>query len=81
MERLAVAEAHADDTLPATVAQALRRSAAATEIVLVGTRPVDLADTSRFGVLWSDPILRERMRHVRPVDASSPQLSEYFQAE
>jgi uncharacterized protein (DUF58 family) len=81
MERLAVAEAQTDDTLPATLAQALPRIAAGTEIVLVGTRPIDLADMSRFGALWSDPMLHERMRHIRQVDASSPGLSEYFQAD
>jgi hypothetical protein len=81
MERLAVAEARTDDTLPATLAQALRRIPTATEIVLVGTRPIDLTDASRFDALWSDPVLHERMRYIRQVDASSPDLSEYFQAE
>jgi hypothetical protein len=81
MERLAVAEAQTDDALPATLTQVLRRIPAATEIVLVGTRPVDLADTSRFGDLWSDPVLRDRLRHIRQVDASSPELGQYFQAE
>ena len=79
MEQLAVAEAQTDDTLPATLAQALPRIATGTEIVLVGTRPIDLTDTSRFAALWSDPMLHERMRYIRQVDASSPELSEYFQ--
>ena len=78
MEQLAWSRLAADDPLPALLADALRRIAAGTEIVLVSTRPVDLADTARFAALWSDPVLRERARRIAVVDTSSEQLAEYF---
>ena len=56
-------------------------AATGAEIVLVSTRPIDLADTERFASLWSDPLLRERLRRIRCVDASSELLSQFFQAE
>ena len=56
MERLATVEARADDALPALLADALPRIAAGAEIVVVSTRPVDLADTTRFAAVWSDPV-------------------------
>ncbi len=81
MERLATVEARSDDALPALLAHALPRIAADTEIVLVSTRPVDLADTARFAALWSDPVLRDRARRILCVDTSSEQLATYFLAE
>ena len=78
MERLATVEARADDSLPALLADALRRIAAGAEIVVAGTRPVDLADTTRFAALWSDPALRDRARRIRCVDTSSDSLAEFF---
>ncbi len=81
MERLALVEGHRGDALPALLAHALRRIAADTEVVLVSTRPVDLADTSRLAALWADPLFRERLRRIRSIDASSGQLDEFFQVE
>ncbi|MBU4272236.1 MAG: DUF58 domain-containing protein [Planctomycetes bacterium] len=80
-ERLALIEARAEDALPELLAHALRRTASDTEVVLVGTRPVDLADASRLALLWSDPVLRERTQRIRCIDASSKRLAEFFQAE
>jgi uncharacterized protein (DUF58 family) len=81
MEQLAALEARSDNGLPALLDAALRQLSAGAEIVLVGTRPVDLTDMERFEALWSDPVLREHLRRIRCVDASSEQLSQYFVAE
>jgi len=81
MERLALAEARAEDALPTLLVHVLRRIAAETEVVLVSTRPVDPADSSRLDVLWSDPALRDRLQRVRCIDASSERLAEFFQVE
>jgi uncharacterized protein (DUF58 family) len=81
MERLATAESRSDHALPALLAHALPRIAADTEIVLVSTRPVDLAAPARFAALWSDPLLRDRLRRILCVDTSSEQLAIYFLAE
>lgn len=81
MERLATVEARSDDPLPAVLADTLLRVAAAAEIVVASTRPIDLTDTARFAALWSDPALRERARRIRCVDSSSDSLAQYFQVE
>jgi uncharacterized protein (DUF58 family) len=81
LERLATAESRSDDALSALLAHALPRIAADTEIVLVSTGPVDLADPARFAALWSDPLVRDRLRRILCVDTSSEQLSMYFVAE
>jgi len=78
MERLAIAESRPSDTLPALLATALRQIPAATEIILVATRPVDLTDTERFAELWSDPMLRDRTSRILCVDASSEELNRFF---
>jgi len=80
MEQLATVEAQSNDRLPALLAHALRQTAAA-EIILVSTRPVSLADTDRFAVFWSDPLLRDRLKRIRCIDTSSAELAEFFQAE
>jgi len=81
MEQLALAEAQTADALPALLGKVLRQVAAGTEIILVTTRPVDLADTEQFAELWSDPVLRDRARRLLCIDASSEQLADYFSAE
>ena len=81
MEQLATAEAGTGDTLPGLLANALPRIAAGAEIVLVSTRPVNLADAGRFAAVWSSPVLRERAQCIRCIDTSSEQLAEFFQTE
>jgi hypothetical protein len=81
MEQLATIEAASADGLPALLASTLPRIAAGTEIVLISTRPTNLADTSRFAAIWSSPVLRERAQRIRCVDTSSEKLAELFQAE
>jgi len=81
MQRLAVAEAHQDDQLDKLLDGALQRIDQGTEIVLVGTRPIDLSDPTRFPSLWSDPNRRGMGRRIRCIDTSSEELNEYFQTE
>jgi uncharacterized protein (DUF58 family) len=81
MEQLALVQAPPHDTLPTLLAHALQRISAGTEIVLVSTRTVDLSDAARFSPLWSDPVVRDRARHIRCINASSEQLAEFFQTE
>ena len=82
MERLAVAEPHADDTLPAVLAYTLRRIATATEIVLVGTRPIDLTDTVaiRRAVVRSQCCANGCATSARWTPRVA-EFSQYFQAE
>ena len=81
MEQLATVEAATGDTLPILLASALPRIAAGAEIVLVSTRPVNLADADRFAAVWSDAVLRDRAQRIRCINTSSEQLAEFFQAE
>ena len=81
MEQLALVEARTDGALPALLGKVLRQVAAGTEVVLVSTRPVDLAATKHFAELGSDPALRERARRLLCIDASSEQLADFFMAE
>ena len=81
MEQLATVAARAGDTLPTLLAHALPRIAAGTEIVLIATRPTDLADAVRFAALGSDPLLHDRLRRIRCIDTSSEQLAEFFRAD
>ena len=81
MEQLATVAARADDTLPALLAHALPRIAAGAEIVLISTRPTDLADGVRFAALESDPAFRDRLRRIRCINTSGEQLAEFFQAD
>ena len=81
MEQLATTEAASGDTLPTLLANTLPRIAAGAEIVLVSTRPTNLADAGRFAAVWSNPVLRDRAQRIRCIDTSSEQLAEFFQAE
>lgn len=81
LERLAAAEAQSSDTLPQSLVNALQQVDAGAEIIVVGTRPLDMADTERFAAIWSDPALRDRMKRTRCVDASNESLEQYFRVE
>ncbi len=81
MEQLATVEAASGERLPALLASVLPRIAAGAEIVLVGTRPTNLADAARFAAVWSNPVLRDCAQRIRCIDTSSEQLAEFFQAE
>jgi hypothetical protein len=81
MDQLALARACNGDTLPAMLAGTLQHVEEGTEIVLISTRRIDLTDRQRFAGLWSDRFLRESVRHILCIDASSEQLADYFVAE
>jgi uncharacterized protein (DUF58 family) len=81
LERLAVVEARSQSAIAALLAHALRQVTAETEIVLVSTRPLNPADMPELTPLRPDAALRERLRRIRAIDASSDQLAEYYQAE
>lgn len=81
MEQLAVAEGAAEDRLDELIDYALGKIDPGNEIVLVGSRPVNLADRSRFPSLSSDPSRRKLAQQIRCIDASSDQLARYFQPE
>jgi uncharacterized protein (DUF58 family) len=81
MERLAVATAASEDHLPKLLQLTLDRIESGSEIVLIGTRPVDLTDRGRFGPLWDDPIRTGIVDRIRLVDTSRSELSELFQVE
>ncbi|MBN2579535.1 MAG: DUF58 domain-containing protein [Pirellulales bacterium] len=81
MKTLALAEAQAEDRLPALMEHALGKIARGAEVVLVSTRPVELSDPQRFAAVWSNPVLHAALPRVRVVDASSPELAVYYTVE
>jgi len=78
MKTLAVLEARSEDRLPAIIEHLLGDIASGTEIVLVSTRRVDLADSQRFAAIFADAALHATARCIRCIDASSDELEEYF---
>jgi hypothetical protein len=81
MERLAVAAASGEERLSELLRRAMEMIEPGTEVVLVTTRLVDLADPSQFPGLHADPARRAALRRVRMVNVTEPGLSEYFQVE
>lgn len=80
LEALAVAEATPDERLVELLGKSLEVLRPGTSIVLVTTRPTDLY-AGRFASLWSDPRKKSWAGKILTVDASSPQLGEFFLAE
>ena len=81
MERLAVAEAHTDDRLPALLERALVDVEPGTEVLLVTTRQVDVRDPVRFAAVWGDASRRSAARRIRIINTSEEELAAYFEAE
>jgi uncharacterized protein (DUF58 family) len=81
MERLALVEGRSREATADLLEQALRQVEPGTEIVLIATRPTDLADTARFGGLWADPAGRRTLGQVRVIDTSNEELGQYFQID
>ena len=71
MENLATAEADHRDHLPALLDSALNQTDRGTEIVLISTRTIDLADAARFGALH-DPSRRPMLAQIRSVNTADP---------
>jgi len=80
MEKLAVAEASCEDRLVELLGRALAAIEPGTEVVLVTTRPVDLADP-RFAPLSGNPAWRAIAPRVRVVNAAAADLADYFQPQ
>ena len=81
MEHLAVAEAASGDGLPGLFERALAAVQPGTEIILVTTRAVDLADARRFPILIGDAKRRSPAQSVRVVNTAEAALRDYFEAE
>jgi len=81
MCRLAMAEGQNDDEFPGLLRRALDTVEPGADIVLIGTRPLDFSDESRFGEIWASPARRNTLRRARCIDVSSQELAEYFEIE
>ncbi len=81
MESLAVVEATSADRLPDVLNQALDAVRPGATTIVIGTRPLDLTDTSRFAAIWSDPRKRTGLSRIALVNAAEPELDSYFQPE
>ena len=78
MERLALIEAAARDRLPELLQLAAARIEQGTEIVVISTRPLDLANPAYAGRVPSEIARRASGRGMRVVDTSSASLEKYF---
>ena len=78
LERLALIEASNQDRVPALLQLAATGVEAGTEIVLVSTRPLDLAHADYAGRLPGEVVRRFGGRGLRIVDTSSENLAQYF---
>lgn len=78
LDRLAVVEAAASDTLPRILGEALDNLPTGTPVWVLSSRAVDLSDTARFGDLWSEPRRAALLGTVRCFDARGDELGEYF---
>lgn len=81
MQQLAVAEAQTEDHADELIRQTLNQVEPGTEIVLVSTRAVDPADTSRFASSRADTAGRVALGRLRCIDTSTDELARYFQPE
>ncbi len=79
MEELAVAEASAVDRLTDLLQRALAAVEPGTEVVLVTTRAIDVADAQRFPSLAADPQRRSLAQRIRVVNTADAGLNDYFQ--
>jgi uncharacterized protein (DUF58 family) len=78
MERLALIEAGARDRVPELLQLAAARIEPGTEIVLISTRPLNLANPAYEGRLPGEVVRRLTGRGMRVVDTSSENLPKYF---
>lgn len=81
LERLAVAEATSDDSLPLALGQALPAAGASSKAVLVSTRACRWGDSERFASLAGDARFLALAARAAVIDVGRPDLSEYFLVE
>ncbi|NLE40031.1 MAG: DUF58 domain-containing protein [Pirellulaceae bacterium] len=81
MRELAVTRPTARDGLATLLETVLARIDGDHEIILVGTRDVDLEDPSRFKTLGNNPSSAAAIRRARVINVSDPALAKYFQVE
>ncbi|MGQ9575781.1 MAG: DUF58 domain-containing protein [Thermoguttaceae bacterium] len=79
LEALAVAQASPTDRLADWLARATRGIEPGSQLILVSTRSLDLADRQRFGLLWDDPARRALVSRMRVISAAEEHFQEYFQ--
>lgn len=79
MDALAMAEATSVDSLPAALERALGQARPGSQVVIVSSRAIDLAETERFSSLWQDARTRNWMGRIRIVDSSCDRLAQYFE--
>lgn len=80
MESFAVAEASPDDRLPAMLECLLPKIDRGTEVVLVTTRPVNLADPHYVETL-GDPARPTALPQIHLVNTADPRLAQIFETE
>lgn len=78
MSALALAEASHVDRLPQALAEVLASAGPGTQVVIVGTRATNLADTVRFSTLMGNSLARPWLSRIRTIDASREELADYF---
>jgi uncharacterized protein (DUF58 family) len=81
LETLAVAEAGSQDRLPELLDTAYADARAGVQIVVVSTRPVDLSDAARFAGLHREAARSRVLGWPLCIDASSPQLTQFFRPQ
>lgn len=81
MENLAMAQEGPEDHLAELLPRVLAEVRPGCQVILIGTQPVDLADTERFVTLWDEPRLRPWISRIRMFDTSSESLADYFVAQ
>jgi uncharacterized protein (DUF58 family) len=81
LEALAVAEASHEDRIPQRLDRVLAEADSGATPIVIGTRPIDLADTSRFAEAWKNPRRRAAMERAVCVSAAGHDLDGYFFAE
>ncbi len=79
MGQLATAEASADDHLTQTLSELLNRIRRSTLVILVSTRPLDVAGDPRFDLIRNDSRHKRWLSRLKTVDTSSNSFSELFQ--
>ncbi len=78
MEILAIASAHHGDHLSELIARASDEIEPGTEVVLIGTRPMDLSKVLPDGGLAENGARGALSGHMRTIDTSSNRLAEFF---